>query len=215
MLVVTAGCSGVTPQSTDDATTNDPTGTETPTTATTATETTTGGEVAAEVLPGLTEDGDLDAAALSGAHGDGLADESLTLDSARVERYANGTVRSERNQTIRTAANRTRYRILLNTTRPSWVAGADGEGELWANGTHVFPARATNGTMEYDRRIGPDSEPVEPRDYLRGDLTNSDRLLVLFTAFENESAERVRFSNVGETTVERPEWYDVAANRME
>lgn len=288
LLVATAGCSGFAPQSADNATTTDDATVATETTAeTTATETTTEGEVAAGFPPGLTEDGVLDATALSDAHRERLDDESLTIDSHRVERYANGTLRNESSQTTRTAANRTRYRILVNTTRPSWVAGSDGEGELWANGTHVFHARAANGTMEYDLRIGPDSEPVEPRDYLRGDLTNSDRVLVLFTAFENESVERmdggnathldryrvtasdlahpefigpddtevrnatldaviesdgpksalvreytiqyeisvegeivriteqIRFSNVGETTVERPEWYDGTANRTD
>lgn len=284
LLVATAGCSGVGSQSTVDTTVAETTGTETTTNAErTATEE-GDGEAPAELAPGLSERGVEDATALANAHRERLADESLTIDSVNVERYENGSVRERTNVTTRTAANRTRYRIAVNTTEPNWLSGTEGEGELWANGTHVFRAHAVNGTTNYD--LDPDSASVDPREYLFGDLTNSDRLLVLFTAFEGERVqqvddgdatdreryrvtatdlahpdflgpddaaarnatldaeietggpeagtfvreytlryeitvegevvtvtERVRFSNVGETTVERPEWYDGPTNR--
>lgn len=286
VLVVTAGCSGVAPQSTGDATVTETT--ETETTANTerpATETRTAdGETPAELAPGLTERGIEEVSALTDAHRERLGDESLTIDSLTVERYENGSVRKRTNMTTRTAANRTRYRVAVNTTEPNWLSGTDGEGELWANGTHVFRAHATNGTTTYSLAF--DSTVADPREYLFGDLTNSERLLVAFAAFENERVqrvdggnatvpkryrvtatdlahpdflgpddaearnatlgavietdgpesetfvreytlryettvegetvsvtERVRFSNVGETTVERPAWYDGPTNR--
>lgn len=281
LLVATAGCSGFasSPQVGDAAVTE--TIAESPTT-----EGDTTSESDADLAPGLSERGVFDAAALVDAHQERLSGESLTVESNRVERYENGTVRNESVQTLRIAANRTRYRVLVNTTLPSWVTGAGGEGELWADGTHVFSARETNGTMTHERRLGPDSEPSDPRDHLHGDPTNGDRLLVLFTAFENESVgriydgdatdpdryrvtagdlahpdlladgaearnatldaritsdapnsafvheytleyqteidgetvwviEHVRFSNIGGTTVERPDWYDGSANRTD
>ncbi|USZ69854.1 hypothetical protein NGM10_15735 (plasmid) [Halorussus salilacus] len=299
LLVATAGCSGFAPQSGDDATTTETTATEEQTTAeesTEAEETTAEGTTAEEttdedgdataLAPGLSEDGVEEPLALSNAHQERLGDESLTISNHRVERYANGTVRNESTRTTRTAANRTRYRLIENTTLPNWVTGANNEGELWANGTHVFSARERNGTMTYIRQLGPDSEPTEPRELLVGDLTADDDLLTVFSAFENERVEeldeenataperyrvtasdlahadfladgtevrnatldavvetdgpesafvreytlryeteidgetvrvteRIRFSDVGETTVERPEWYDGAANETE
>lgn len=219
VLVVTAGCSGFasSPQADGDATTTAPeqaTSTEEVaatdrTTAPEETTTTAESETDAELAPGLTERGVEDAMALVGAHRERLGGESLTIDALTVERYENGTVRNESRQTTRTAANRTRYRILVNTTAPNGITGADGEGELWANGTHVFHARETNGTTNYSLFFDARSEPADTRDYLRGDLTSSDRLLVLFTAFESERVERVDDGNAA-----APERYRVTASDL-
>lgn len=194
LLVVTSGCSGFGSQMGD---------------STTTAETTAAEDGGVALAPGLSKDGVEDAAALASAHRDRLGDESLTLDSRNAERYENGSVRTRTDMTVRTAANQTRYRVAVNTTESNWLGGPEGAGELWANGTAVFNAHEENGTMTFNRRLGPQSESVDPREYLLGDLTSSDRLLVLFTAFEGERVERM---DDGNATV--PERYRVTATDL-
>lgn len=275
LLVVLAGCAGVTsqnPGATTDATTGE----------------TTANPAEPDLPPGLSESGVEDPGALADAHQNRLTGQSLTLESVRVERYANGSLKARTERTIRAEANRSVYSVRTNASGPdpAFLGGSEGRLELWANGTHVFRALTVNGSTSYGIVHNPESEPADPRERLVGDLSLAGELLVVFTAFDGERVERepnatapvryritagelahadmlgpsgaearnatlsavveyggpgfegetqvrnytvaytttidgetvrvterVRFSNVGRTSVERPPWYGEVANR--
>lgn len=171
-LVVLAGCIGGGPQGPDATTTDAADG---------------------ELAPGLSERGVESPDELATAHRSRLEGRSLTLESVRVERYANGSLRSRTETTIRAASNRSVYRVSKSASgpEPALLGGSEGRLELWANGTHVFRALAANGSTSYGLVHDARSTPAEPRDRLRGDLALADELRVLFTAFGDERVERI------------------------
>lgn len=173
VLLVTAGCSG--------AFGGDTTGT-----------TQTAGSDH-QFPPGLTADGLADSDALVTAHTDHLEDESVTLREHRVRRYENGSLHWRANLTLRTAANRTRFRITSDLIGKPLFGESEGRAEVFADGDRVYRSVRTPNTSWTDVLRTAGEDPEKPRN-VAPDPTRTDDLYVLLNAFEVNDSANVRIS---------------------
>jgi hypothetical protein len=170
-LVATAGCSGVFGDESGpsaEATTTD----------------------SGPLAPGLTADGLADAATFSDAHASNLDERSLTLQERHVQRYANGTLRWRKNQTVRVAANRTRYLLVTDVTGRPMFGDDGGRMEVFADGDRVFRAVETPNRSSANVFRTSDGDPTSPRG-VPFDPTKSDELYVLLNVFDVTGSEKV------------------------
>jgi len=132
LLLVTAGCAGIGGPS-DQTTADGETATATPATTTTTTTT----ESAAQLAPGVTADGVVDARALADAHRNALEDASFVRQSAATR--ANESATSARNRTL-AVENESVWRltttgegvnVALGVTNGTYDVYADGQRALW------------------------------------------------------------------------------------
>lgn len=171
-LVATAGCSGVFG---DDQT---------------AARETTAGD-ADSTPPGLTEAGLTDTNALVDAHAETLENRSLTLQERGVQRYENGTLRWRENQTVRVAANRTRYLLVTDEMgRP--IFGGDGNHvEIFADGDRLYRSVRTPNSSWADVVRTADGDAATPRS-IALDPARTDDTYVLLNVFDASGSESVR-----------------------
>ena len=173
VLLVTAGCSG--------AFDGDPT------------ETTRMPEADHEFPPGLTSDGLADADALVTAHADHLEDESVTLRERRVRKYENGSLRWRTNLTLRTAANRTRFRITSDVIGRPVYGENGGHVVTFADGEAVYRSVETSNSSWATVLRTATGDPEQPRS-LALDSARTDDIYVLLNAFEVNDSANVRVS---------------------
>lgn len=244
-LVATAGCSAPFADST-------PVATETVTPAPVPDES-QGPDRTAELAPGLTEEGIVDAASLVGAHTEALFDTSYTARLTTTRTAGNGTVLERYDRVLRTAGPE-RFRYVLTVETPNverrtdrWRDGERAYEAVTRNGTTTYrtlddpttptllsqeglvrlfrtlPSRVTDtrtadGTTTYRVAGGPgDLAPLSNVSYVlhvtdRGRITSFRVTYVRETATDRPLDVTVDASvvRVGETTVERPAWYDEA-----
>lgn len=176
LLVALAGCAGAFGGPATETPDDRPT--------TTADAATADGQFA----PGLTGDGLTDADALVNAHADALTGQSVTLREEQIRRYENGSLRWSVNRTLRTAANRTRFLRVVETSNRSVFGASEGRVAVFADGEAVYrsvetantswisPLRTASGGLEAPRNV-------------RLDLARTDDLYVVLDAFAlNDSA---------------------------
>lgn len=122
------------------------------------------------VGPGLSEAGVISGYAFTSAHVEALADRSFTVAQRHVQRYANGTVRIRRVETVRVARNESRYLFDLRLSgRVTVLYGAtEAHVQRYANGSLVFERVVLDGeeTVRFVR--GAQYRPVVPSDAYHG-----------------------------------------------
>jgi hypothetical protein len=111
LLVVTAGCNGLLGAGGDGSPTPEP-------------------SVDPVTVPGVGENGSVDAQRLASAHADALSDRSFTAESRIVVRNDSDAVVRESYTVTRTAANRSRYLFTRNVTGPNTAYENDAQVQL-------------------------------------------------------------------------------------
>jgi hypothetical protein len=139
LLVVLAGCSGLTGTETDTFTpapVPDPTATPTP---------------VPELAPGVTSDGITDPLALTTAHSPLLRRNTYTANTERVVHDVNGTLRLRRAATVR-VGEQGRSRRFVEHEGPA-VTYEPARLDIWRNKTLYLVALTDDGETAYDGRV--------------------------------------------------------------
>jgi hypothetical protein len=219
--------------------------------------------------PGVSEGGSVDSVALLSSHVGLLRDGSATVTERRTERFANGSLRFDR-ETVTYHGPVDRFYVVqtVEGTDPRAYGASEGRYERWANGTVGVSATRTGDGVEYEsaypgqfrinqfERLYPLFATLEPtvqehrrdgrtvfvaratRARLPGgfgeepvtDLRNvsfratvrPDGLVRSYRLTYTGSVdgarvrvvEELRYEDVSETTVPRPDWVDTAITEL-
>ncbi|WP_135854009.1 hypothetical protein [Halorussus salinus] len=186
VLVTTAGCTGAF----DGGPATDTASPQTDETDSPTTETRTPVEDRS-VPPGMSADGLADADALVSAHADALAGESVTFRERRVRRYGNETADRRWNRTVRTAANRSRFRVVTETENVPIFGASEGRVAVFADGRRAYRRVETPNTSWSSAVRTASGDPESPRN-VAPDVARTDDLRVLLSALALDSAANAR-----------------------
>lgn len=155
LLVLLAGCQGVTP------------GGETPTLTPVVVPTETPTERPPQTLaPGVTERGVTDPSALATAHAEALGGTAFTFRANYTERGPDGTVRGRTVTTVRSGAG-DRYHYVRSDTDDETVRRV----ERWSDGERALERQVAGNDTDYRVVRGPDGQPLGPAAALPVDPT--------------------------------------------
>jgi hypothetical protein len=230
LLLVFAGCSGLSPPPASDSTeTLTPvpvpdaerrTATPSPPVDATA----VGTARPAQLAPGVARTGIVDRFAFVDAHVAGVTAASYTVNQTTTVRYQNGSIRTQQIVTAHVAVARARYRLIEDVTGPaaSRVRAPAGRFELWTGGERFFSVfRPSDGPPEF-ARIGSVAPGTDARNASlelvvdsRGRIRRDDLSYTAVVAGERRRVTRRSRYEIGGVRVDRPDWYGAALNATE